>query len=106
MTVAFKNEELRKIYVSGNETGKPRYGKEVIKGFVRKIEMLAAAADTVELSKFKSLHFEALVKEERYKGMHSIRVNDKYRIILKIEKKKSRQGIAEISEIHELTDYH
>ncbi len=106
MIVEFKNEDLRRIYESGKETGKPRYGQEIIKSFIRKIDVLAAVPNSSELPMFKSLHFEALIKEQKYKGMHSIRVNEKYRIILKIVKQKNRAEIIEISEIYELTDYH
>jgi plasmid maintenance system killer protein len=106
MVVVFKNEALREIYEHGQEIGKPRYGREIVKAFVRKIDMLASVENSVALAKFKSLHLEALAKEEKYKGMHSIRVNDKYRIILKIVNQKNGWEAIEISEIHDLTDYH
>lgn len=106
MVVSFQNDGLRKLYESGKEQGKPRYGKEVIKAFVRKIDMVVAAENSLALTKFHSLHFEKLVKEEKYRGMHSIRVNDKFRIILKIVKQKDGTETVEIAEIHDLTDYH
>ena len=106
MRVVFKSERLEEIYKQGAEVGKSRYGKEVIKAFIRKIDILAAVANSVELAKFKSLHLETLKKEERYKGMHSIRVNDQYRIIFKLTKEKDGTETIEIAEIHDLTDYH
>ncbi|TDX01680.1 type II toxin-antitoxin system RelE/ParE family toxin [Dinghuibacter silviterrae] len=98
MEVVFRNASLEVLYRSGRETGKPVFGKEVIRSFIRKIAVLKEATHAIELTAFKSLHFEALTKEERFRGMHSIRVNDRYRLVLKIAK--------EIVEIHELTDYH
>jgi plasmid maintenance system killer protein len=106
MEVVFKNEALRTIYEYGQETGKPVYGKEVIKSFIKKIDIIASVNNSRELAQFKSLHLEALKKEERYKGMHSVRVNDKFRVILKIVKSKNGNETIEISEIHDLTDYH
>jgi plasmid maintenance system killer protein len=106
MVVVFKNEALREIYEHGEETGKPRYGKEIVRAFIRKIDMLASVENSVVLAKFQSLHLEALTREKKYKGKHSIRVNDKYRIILKIVKQKNGWEIIEVSEIHDLTDYH
>lgn len=105
MEVVFKNEALRTIYEYG-ETGKPVYGREVIKSFIRRIETIVSVKNSRELAQFKSLHLEALKKEEKYKGMHSIRVNAKFRIILKIVKFKNGNETIEISEIHDLTDYH
>lgn len=85
---------------------KPVTTKKVVKAFVRKIDMLAADENSLVLTQFYRLHFEKLVKEEKYRGMHSIRVNDKFRIILKIVKQKDGTETIEIAEIHELTDYH
>lgn len=106
MEIIFKNKRLEDIYTSGKETGKPVYGSEVVHGFIKKVAIIAGAGNSVELAKFKSLHLEALKKEEKYRGMHSIRVNDKYRLILKIVKQKTGAESVEISEIHDLTDYH
>jgi plasmid maintenance system killer protein len=65
-------------------------------------------AHSRDLVNFKSLHLEALVKEKKYKGMHSIRVNNQYRLILRFIKSSDslNKDIVEITEIHELTDYH
>jgi len=53
----------------------------------------------------RSLHFEALKHELR--GYHSVRVNDQYRLIFKIEKKGLKVKITvETIEIYSLEDYH
>lgn len=106
MRVIFKNEELREIYSRGKETGKPRFSPEIVKAFIKKNDILASAENSAVLLQFQSLHFEALKREAKFKGFHSIRVNDKYRIIVRIAKEKYKIETIEISAIHELTDYH
>lgn len=108
MVVVFKDEALEELYKRGREKGKPVYGHEVVKAYVKKIDILYGAVHSVDVANFRSLHLEALTKEKKYKGMHSIRVNDKYRIILRFIKAKGlgQKDSIEISEIHELVDYH
>ncbi|MES2329913.1 MAG: type II toxin-antitoxin system RelE/ParE family toxin [Bacteroidota bacterium] len=108
MVLIFKDPVLEELYKNGKEKGKPVFGQEVVKAYVKKIDILYAVTHSVELTQFKSLHFEALTKEKKYKGMHSIRVNDKYRIILRLIRAKSpgQKDTLEVCEIHELTDYH
>jgi toxin HigB-1 len=106
MRVEFKDDELRKIYEQGVEKGKPRYGKEIVKAFIKKIDLIVSIRHSTELAKYQSLHFELLTKEIRYKGMHSIRINDKYRLIVKIIKHRDGADTFEIREINDLTDYH
>jgi proteic killer suppression protein len=104
MLVEFANRNLKHLYVEGREKGKPVFGEAVVKAFIRKVDILYAVVNTRELVNIKSLHFEALKRD--YKGYHSIRVNDQYRIILKVVKEKNGKESIEIIEIHDLTDYH
>lgn len=106
--VVFIKVKLKDLYLSGKEIGKPIYSQEVVKAFIKKVDILMAVSNSIELSFFRSLHLEAFVKEKKYRGMHSIRVNDKYRLILKIIKSKdpSIRDRVELLEIHDLTDYH
>lgn len=108
MEVVFVDKSLKDLFLSGKEKGKPLYGKELVRSFIKKITILMATSNSRELVNIKSLHLEALVKEKKYKGMHSIRVNDKYRLILRFIKSPEplKKEIVEVTEIHELTDYH
>ncbi|MEI8097402.1 MAG: type II toxin-antitoxin system RelE/ParE family toxin [Sediminibacterium sp.] len=108
MQVVFKNAALEELYKSGKQKGKPLYSVEVVKSFIKKIDILYGAANSLDIANFRSLHLEALTKEKKYNGMNSIRVNDKYRIIIKFIKGKVNEfkNTVEISEVHELTDYH
>jgi plasmid maintenance system killer protein len=108
MEVVFVDKSLKDLFLSGKEKGKPLYGKELVRSFIKKITILMAASNSRDLVNFKSLHLEALVKEKKYKGMHSIRVNDQYRLILRFIKSPEplHKVIVEVTEIHQLTDYH
>ena len=71
MVVLFKNEELEQIYESGEEVGKPRFGKEVIKAFIRKIDFIVAVENSVQLAKVRSLHLEELTKEKKVEQQYT-----------------------------------
>jgi len=105
MEVKFTTDELEQWFKTGKESGKQRFPKGVIKGFQNKIQFIASAKNSSELSLYRSLNFEPLTKEKKYKGMYSIRINDQFRIILRIVTKKGVETV-EVAEILELTDYH
>ena len=104
MKVVFENKDLLYIYENGKEKGKPTFSKEIVRGFIRKINILIEVNSTFELTQFKSLNFEQL--KGSLKGFHSVRVNDQYRIILKINEESDGLSTVEIVEIRQLTDYH
>ena len=103
MEIVFHDADLEYMYVNGKEKGKPKFSAEVLRGFIKKTDMMAAATNTAELAKIRSLHFEALKGD--YKGYYSVRVNVQCRIVFKINKEESDVQIEGI-EVHELTDYH
>lgn len=105
MEVILTTDELKEWYENGKESGKPRFPKGVIKRFQQKIDILWSVQNSAQLVLYRSLNFEPLTKEKKYKGMYSIRVNDQFRIILSIVKKKGVETI-EVAEILDLTDYH
>jgi proteic killer suppression protein len=72
----------------------------IVKAFRKRMQMIRAAVDERDFYALKSLHFEKL-KEPR-KGQHSMRLNDQYRLIVKLV--ETTQG--KIVQIIEITDYH
>ena len=103
MRVLFQDEYLQYIYEEGQERGKPRYSFNVIKSFIKKINILIDVADTKQLRGFKSLRLEAL--SGNYKGYSSIRVNQQFRIIIKVIE-TPEDATVEVIEVYDLTDYH
>lgn len=104
MKVIFEKKELEYIFENGKEKGKPSYPPEVIKGFIRKVNIILDVENTQELRMFKSLRLEEL--SGNYVGFHSIRVNNRYRIVLKILKEQLDKYTVEVVEISDLKDYH
>ena len=76
----FKNAYLEDLY-QGKEKGKPIYNPTIIKKFKQKIQILLQVDNVSEIYNFKSLHFEKLSN-----GLHSIRIDKKYRLEFSIEK--------------------
>jgi proteic killer suppression protein len=73
---------LAGLYKNGKTVGKPKFNKDIELGFI-KIQM-EQSQNTNALRALKSLHFEKL--SGNLAGKHSIRVNNAFRIILRIEK--------------------
>lgn len=60
MIIRFEDPELEALYRNGKEKGKPAYNPAIVKAFIKVIAILESVSNTVELTHFKSLHFEAL----------------------------------------------
>lgn len=58
--------------------GKPKYDQKVIEVYIRRVDQFIAADNSNELRQLKSLHFEVLKGDKQ--GLHSVRVNQQYRI--------------------------
>ena len=74
--------------------------RDLVKAFRKRIQAIRAAIDESDLYKHKSLHFEKL--KGKRKGERSIRLNDQYRLTLRLEK-DSRKTVVIIQAIE---DYH
>jgi proteic killer suppression protein len=86
--------DSKKVY------GKSPYPIEVLKAFKKRLFQIEQANNTADLRNIKSLHFEKL-KEPKYKDKYSIRLNDAYRLIFRIENNQiSRLEIICIEEIN------
>jgi len=64
--------------------GKLPYPFEVLKAYKKRIYQISQAKNTADLRQIGSLHSEKL-KEARYEGKYSIRLNKAYRMIFRIE---------------------
>ncbi|MFD2284737.1 plasmid maintenance system killer protein [Pedobacter petrophilus] len=96
MEVKFVDEYLA-ILAQNKSTGKKKYPEDVEIAFRKRIAQIKQAKGTSDLRAIKSLHFEKL-KEKRYLGKYSIRINIAYRLIF-IIKKDERLEIMEVEEI-------
>ena len=79
MIVTFASKRLERLYTAGD--GAEEYPEQVVNAFLRRIRSLEAAGDERDIRARRALRLEAL-KEKRYRGRHSIRVNDQWRLII------------------------
>ncbi|MBL0310930.1 MAG: type II toxin-antitoxin system RelE/ParE family toxin [Bacteroidetes bacterium] len=84
MTVKIENEYLENLYQGIKVKGKPRFNKHVITGFIKTVDRLKFGDNLADIKAQRSLNFEALKGD--LKGKFSVRVDIKYRIILRMEK--------------------
>jgi proteic killer suppression protein len=84
MVLTFDNDYLEDLYSGKSVKGKPKFSENVIIKFKKTVNQLKNAEDSSELRSFGGLNFEAL-KGDR-KGKYSVRVNNQYRLIFRIEK--------------------
>lgn len=99
MRIHFESDELRRLYEDPNCVA-PQFGPGLIKAFRKKVGFLEAAASEMDLRSYRALRFEKLVGDRA--GKYSIRLNDQWRLILRLE--SDREGRVLI--IIEIVDYH
>jgi proteic killer suppression protein len=97
MKIKFIDEYLG-VLAENKNTWKRKYPEEVEQAFKKRIFQIKQANGTQDLREIKSLHFEKL-KEKRYLGKYSIRINKGYRLIFMITKEE-RLEVMEIEEIN------
>ncbi|RQP15904.1 MAG: addiction module killer protein [Parapedobacter sp.] len=100
MQIIIEDDYLEGVIRNGKETGKPKFPREVISGFLRKIGQMKSAKDSNDLRAIKSLHFEKLSGTR--KGRYSIRVNNCWRIIFRIDNNER----IEILAVEELSNHY
>jgi len=96
--VEFENDALTRLEEEASfDAGLSR---DLVKAFRKRMQTIRAALDERDFYALKSLHFEKL-KGQR-KKQYSMRLNDQYRLIVKL-KQKSKGKVVIISSIE---DYH
>lgn len=99
MRFEFEDEELQRVY-EDPPTGFARLGKDLVKAFCKKVNIISAASSEPDFRAMRSLHFEKLSGDRS--GQHSIRLNDQWRLILRLV----TDGDGRLVVIVEITDYH
>jgi len=100
MEIKFVDEYLA-ILAQNKSTGKKKYPEEVETAFRKRISQIRQAKGTTDLRAIKSLKFEKL-KEKRYLGKYSIRLNIAFRLIFMITKDEH----LEIMEVEEISNHY
>lgn len=99
MIVAYASKRLERLYTAGE--GSEDFPEQVVNAYLRRIRSLEAAGDERDIRAQKALRLEAL-KGKRYRGKHSIRLNDQWRLIIEF----SGHGDSKTVTIAELTNHY
>jgi proteic killer suppression protein len=98
MDVEFEDETWRRLETDlGFDAG---FDRSIVKAYRKRMQLIRAARDERDFYALKSLHFEKL-KGDR-EGQHSMRLNDQWRLILRLKKTDDGKVVVIIS----ISDYH
>ncbi len=101
MEVTFEKDYLRELFYMGKTSDKHhRYQPDIVKRYVRVVNILDAVDNPTDLFRYRSLNYEKLVGDKE--GLESVRVNDQYRI----EFKTTAEGSIVICNIIELSNHY
>lgn len=103
MEVIFNEEYLRQIYQTGKADKKHRYQPQIIRKYIRVIDLMTAVPNVISLSKYNSLNYERLKGDKA--GLSSVRVNDQYRIEFE-EHTRNGETVATICNITDLSNHY
>ncbi len=99
MEITFEKDYLRELFYDGVTNDKShRYQPDIVKRYVRVVNILDSVEKPIDLFRYQSLHYEKLTGDKA--GLESVRVNDQYRI----EFKSSFDGGITICNIIELSN--
>jgi toxin HigB-1 len=104
MIVKIEDPSLGELVGETKVYGKLPYPAEVIKAFKKRVFEIKNARNTQDLRNIKSLHFEKL-KEKKYEGKYSIRLNIAYRMIFRIENLEGNERV-EVICIEEINNHY
>lgn len=99
MEIIFGTEDLDRLEVDGSFTA--GFDQALVKAYRKKINIIRQAVDERDFYAIRSLHFEKLKGKRNHQ--HSMRLNNKYRLIVELVERKSKIKAVRIVEI---TDYH
>jgi proteic killer suppression protein len=98
METEFGTQELYDLYTKRDFSA--GYGKEIVKAYRKRIQIIKAARDERDLYAIKGNRFEKLKGDRSHQ--RSLRLNDKMRLIIEIKEGTSKNRILVIG----IEDYH
>ena len=104
MEIIFEKEYLKELFYEGKTSDKKhRFQPQIIRRYIRVINVLDSVERVEDLLKFHSLNYEKLKGEKE--GLESVRVNHQYRIEFKSSFKYNEKTIT-ICNIIELSNHY
>lgn len=103
MEIYFNEKYLRNLYTTGKADKKHRFQPQIVKKYIRIIDLMRMENNVLGLAKYNSLNYEKLTGDKR--GLSSVRVNDQYRIEFE-EQTENGNTVATICNIIELSNHY
>lgn len=104
MQIIFEKQYLRDLYVGQKPRDKKhRYQPQVIRQYVKTIDLMMAQDNVLDLTRYGGLHYEKLTGDRA--GLSSVRVNKQYRIEFR-EVLRGTELIAQVCSIVELSNHY
>ena len=103
MQIVFKQEYLSSLYYNQTADKKHRFQPEVVKKYIKVVNVLKNARAVEDLFPFSSLNYEKLSGDKA--GIESVRVNDKYRLEFQTEQVEG-EVIVIVCNILELSNHY
>lgn len=103
MQISFDKQYLKDLYETGDGGKKHRFQPQIVKRYIRVIDLMMELPNVVSLTQYKSLRYEKLSGDKV--GLSSVRVNDQYSIEFE-EKIKDEEVFASICNITELSNHY
>ena len=104
MEIRFEKEYLEELYLEGKTSEKKyRFPQAVVAKYCKVVDLLESIERAEDLYRYHSLNYKALSGNK--KGIESVRVNDKYRIELRIVKRQTG-AVLTVCSIIELSNHY
>lgn len=103
MEINFSETYLRDLYTTGKSDKKHRYQPQIVRKYIRVIDLMRDEDDVLGLARYNSLRYEKLTGDKT--GLSSVRVNDQYRIEFE-EETENGKSVATICNIVELSNHY
>lgn len=104
MEITFEQDYLSDLYYKGKcNDKKHRYQPQIIRKYIRVIDVLRAAERVEDLFRINSLNYEVMNGDK--KGRESVRVNNQYRVEFTTEKVVSKTIIT-VCNVLELSNHY
>lgn len=103
MEIIFNETYLQEMYLTGKTDKKHRYQPQIVRKYIRIIDLMIELPDITSLQKYNSLNYEKLKGNKI--GLSSVRVNDQYRIEFE-EHIKDNEIFATICNITDLSNHY
>ena len=103
MEIKFNETYLKELYTEAECEKKHRFQPQIIRKYIRVVDLMISEVNVLGLMKYNSLHYEKLVGDKQ--GLSSVRINNQYRIEFE-EQTMDGETIATICNITDLSNHY